>query len=262
MVPHRSRSNRSLTVLGLPFVLAATLLSCGRGADTPPASNPAAAAVAAPAPAPPPPPPRELTWSKKVDMKLWSTVRVKAYKAALQQETPPTLAILRIPRLELEVPVYDGTTDAVLDLAAGRIEDTALPGTRGQRRHRGPSGRLLPGAEGHQGRRRAGAGHTRCDRAIPGRVDPDHCPDRRQRDRPDARSGRDARRLLPVLLPGLGAAAVHRARGSRAGIACGQLNLHCGATSDRTRTSPMPCGRRVRRQRRPALLGCPPRGRA
>ena len=76
-------------------------------------------------------PPRELTWSGKVDMKLWSPVRVKAYKAALKQETPRTLAILRIPRLELEVPVYDGTTDAVLDLAAGRIEDTALPGTVG-----------------------------------------------------------------------------------------------------------------------------------
>jgi len=64
-------------------------------------------------------------------MKLWSPGRVKAYKVALTRETPPTLAILRIPRLELEVPVYDGTTDAVLDLAAGRIEYTALPGTPG-----------------------------------------------------------------------------------------------------------------------------------
>ena len=64
-------------------------------------------------------------------MRLWSPARVKAYKVALQQETPPTLAILRIPRLELEVPVHDGTTDAVLDLAAGRIEYTALPGTPG-----------------------------------------------------------------------------------------------------------------------------------
>jgi sortase A len=64
-------------------------------------------------------------------MTLWSPGRVKAYKAALQQETPPALAILRIPRLELEVPVYEGTTDAVLDLAAGRIEGTALPGTPG-----------------------------------------------------------------------------------------------------------------------------------
>jgi sortase A len=72
-----------------------------------------------------------LAWSGKVDMKLWSPGRVKAYKVALQRETPPALAILRIPRLKLEVPVYDGTTDAVLDLAAGRIEGTALPGTVG-----------------------------------------------------------------------------------------------------------------------------------
>ena len=64
-------------------------------------------------------------------MTLWSPGRVKAYKAALQREAPPTLAVLRIPRLKLEVPVYDGTADAVLDLAAGRIEDTALPGTAG-----------------------------------------------------------------------------------------------------------------------------------
>ena len=134
MVPHRSLSNRTLPVLCLALVLSATLASCGRGADTPAAGTRAAADTAAPAPAPPappPPPPRELTWSRKVDMKLWSPGRVKAYKVALQQETPPTLAILRIPRLDLEVPVYDGTTDAVLDLAAGRIEYTALPGTTG-----------------------------------------------------------------------------------------------------------------------------------
>jgi sortase A len=136
MVPHRSRSNRTLTVVALTLVLAATLASCGGGADTPPTGSRVAAATAAPAPAPAPPPPpspppRELTWSGKVDMKLWSPGRVKAYKAALQQESPPTLAILRIPRLKLEVPVHDGTTDAVLDLAAGRIEGTALPGTTG-----------------------------------------------------------------------------------------------------------------------------------
>jgi sortase A len=127
MVAHPSFSNCVLLVAALT-ALSATLTSCGGGSDGPPASNPAAAA---PPPAPPPPPPRELTWSGKVDMKLWSAGRVKAYKTALQQATPPTLAILRIPRLELEVPVHDGTTDAVLDLAAGRIEGTALPGTPG-----------------------------------------------------------------------------------------------------------------------------------
>jgi sortase A len=131
MIPLRSRSQRTIPVLGLALALAATLPSCSRGADTPAASNGAAAQIAPPEPALPPQPNRELTWSGKVDMTLWSPARVKAYKAAMERETPPTLAILRIPRLELEVPVYDGTSDAVLDLAAGRIEDTALPGTAG-----------------------------------------------------------------------------------------------------------------------------------
>ena len=121
-----------LPVVALTLVLAATLASCDRGTDAPADNNRPAAVAPAPAPPPPPsPPPRELTWSGKVDMNLWSAVRVKAYKVALKQETPRTLAILRIPRLNLEVPVYDGTADAVLDLAAGRIEDTALPGTPG-----------------------------------------------------------------------------------------------------------------------------------
>jgi len=131
MVPHRSRSNRTLSILSLGLVVAATLVSCGRGTDAPPASSQASAAPAPAPPAPPPPPPRELKWSGKVDTALWSQVRVKAYKAALLQQTPPTLAILRIPRLNIEVPVHDGTTDFVLNLAAGRIEETALPGTPG-----------------------------------------------------------------------------------------------------------------------------------
>jgi sortase A len=134
MITHCSSPNRILPVVGIALVLGA-LLSCGGGDDSPAAGNPAAAKTAAPEPAPtpppPPPPPRVLAWSGKVDMTLWSPNRVKAYKAALQRETPPALAILRIPRIKLEVPVYDGTTDAVLDLAAGRIESTALPGTPG-----------------------------------------------------------------------------------------------------------------------------------
>ena len=136
MIIHRSRSNLNLPVVGIALVLG-TLSSCGHRDDAPAAGSQVAANTAAtetpPArtPSPPPPPPRELTWSGKVDMRLWSRGRVKAYKAALQQELPPALAILRIPRLKLEVPVYDGTTDAVLDLAAGRIESTALPGTAG-----------------------------------------------------------------------------------------------------------------------------------
>ena len=132
MVPHPSRSKRPVPGLCVGLVLAAMVTSCGRAADPNPAAEQATTAPApVPVATPPAPPPRELTWSGKVDMSLWSGIRVKAYKEALKRETPPTLAILRIPRIKLEVPVHDGTTDAVLDLAAGRIEDTAMPGTPG-----------------------------------------------------------------------------------------------------------------------------------
>src|SRR4051812_42668662 len=137
MVAPRHSSPHGLFVPILMVVLGAALPSCSGRSDTTPAGNrapdtapPAVTAPSTPTP-PPSPPPRELTWSGKVDMGLWSPGRVKAYKVAVQLHTPPTLAILRIPRLDLEVPVYDGTTDAVLDLAAGRIEGTALPGTTG-----------------------------------------------------------------------------------------------------------------------------------
>ena len=39
MVPHRSRSNRTLPVAALTLVLAVALPSCDRGADPPPAGN-------------------------------------------------------------------------------------------------------------------------------------------------------------------------------------------------------------------------------
>ena len=41
------------------------------------------------------------------------------------------IAILRIPRLDMEVPVLSGTDDATLARAAGHIDGTALPGEDG-----------------------------------------------------------------------------------------------------------------------------------
>ena len=41
------------------------------------------------------------------------------------------IAVLRIPRIELEVPVYQGTTEHVLRRGAGLVEGTAVPGSRG-----------------------------------------------------------------------------------------------------------------------------------
>ena len=38
------------------------------------------------------------------------------------------LAVLRIPRLHIEVPVLPGTDDGTLDRAVGHVDDTAPPG--------------------------------------------------------------------------------------------------------------------------------------
>ena len=147
-------------------------------------------------------------------MTLWSPGRKKAYRAALQQTTLPTLAILRIPRLKLEVPVYDGTTDAVLDLAAGRIEGTALPGTTGNvgiAAHRDGFFRVLKDLK--EGDALLLDTPVASERYRWSQCD--HHPGRRQRDGSDACSGSHARRLLPLLPRRLGPAAVHRARGAR-----------------------------------------------
>lgn len=68
---------------------------------------------------------------KKVDFSLWSTGRIAAYKRALSKEFAPPLAVLKIPRIGLEAPVFEGTDSLTLNRGAGWIEGTARPGQRG-----------------------------------------------------------------------------------------------------------------------------------
>jgi sortase A len=65
------------------------------------------------------------------DFSLWSEKRVRAYREAVERDCDAPLAVLRIPRLELEVAVLEGTNDLVLDRAVGHIEGTARPGESG-----------------------------------------------------------------------------------------------------------------------------------
>jgi sortase A len=65
------------------------------------------------------------------DQSLWSPERVKAWQETQKQTTPAPLAVLRIPRLGLEVPVLEGTDDWTLNRAVGHIADTAVPGADG-----------------------------------------------------------------------------------------------------------------------------------
>ena len=65
------------------------------------------------------------------DQSLWSQVRVKAWLKASGEPGPAPLAVLRIPKIRLEVPVLPGTDDRTLDRGVGLIEDTARIGTVG-----------------------------------------------------------------------------------------------------------------------------------
>ena len=65
------------------------------------------------------------------DLSLWDQVRITAWRRSLSEPAPPPLAVLRIPKIRLEVPVLPGTDDLTLNRAVGHIDDTALPGTDG-----------------------------------------------------------------------------------------------------------------------------------
>jgi sortase A len=67
----------------------------------------------------------------RLDQSLWAPERIRAYARALTRPAPPPLAVLRIPRLGLEVPVLEGTGEWTLDRGVGHIEGTAGPGDDG-----------------------------------------------------------------------------------------------------------------------------------
>lgn len=69
--------------------------------------------------------------NEPVDYTLWSTKRVAAYKEALARMIDTPLAVLRCPKLGVEAPVFDGTSELVLNRGIGRIAGTSRPGEPG-----------------------------------------------------------------------------------------------------------------------------------
>jgi len=65
--------------------------------------------------------------SPGVNLSLWSVTRIDAYKRTLAQHLLPALAVLRVQKIELEVPVLEGTDDLTLNRGAGWIRGTARP---------------------------------------------------------------------------------------------------------------------------------------
>ncbi|HKD11608.1 MAG TPA: class D sortase [Thermoanaerobaculia bacterium] len=73
---------------------------------------------------------RTLSWGAP-NLSLWSPERVRAWHQNLAAAAPAAVAVLRIPKIGLEVPVLEGTDDASLDSGVGHIEGTASPGAPG-----------------------------------------------------------------------------------------------------------------------------------
>jgi len=75
-------------------------------------------------------PERPLSWGTP-DQSLWSPERIKAWQQGSAAAKTAAVAVLRIPRIGLEVPILEGTDDATLDRGAGHIEGTPGPGSGG-----------------------------------------------------------------------------------------------------------------------------------
>ncbi len=92
---------------------------------SPPVPSPAAAAAPAPAAAAP------SAAAGGLDFSLWSSRRVSAYRESLRAAVGVPLAVLRIPRIGVVVPVLEGTDDFSLNRGVGHIEGTPRPGEPG-----------------------------------------------------------------------------------------------------------------------------------
>ena len=67
----------------------------------------------------------------KLDVSLWSEKRISGYEQSLKEYVDPPLAVLRIPKVHLEVPVLDGTDEMALNRGVGHIVGTDRPGGDG-----------------------------------------------------------------------------------------------------------------------------------
>ena len=77
-------------------------------------------------------PARSLRVSMSPDKSLWSPERARGFDASLSQHfAAAPLAILRLPSIDLEVPVLAGTDELALNRGVGHIEGTPRPGQPG-----------------------------------------------------------------------------------------------------------------------------------
>jgi len=66
-----------------------------------------------------------LTSFPEPDQSLWDATQIADYEKALKEDFPPPLGLLVIKDLNIEVPIYNGTEEHILDRGAGRIKGMA-----------------------------------------------------------------------------------------------------------------------------------------
>jgi sortase A len=79
----------------------------------------------------PVPPMRDPATGSAVDFTLWSEKRIEGFKASLAATTEAPLGVLRIPKIQLEAPIFDNTEEFTLNRGVGRIVGTAQIGQGG-----------------------------------------------------------------------------------------------------------------------------------
>jgi sortase A len=82
-------------------------------------------------PAAPPPLTPVILEEKPADTSLWDAKRIREYEESLREKSASPVAVLKIPKIGLEVAVFAGTDDFVLNRGVGWIEGTARPGEIG-----------------------------------------------------------------------------------------------------------------------------------
>ena len=65
------------------------------------------------------------------EFSLWSEKRVREYQQSLAAHFSPAIGILRIPKIDVEVPVLEGTDELTLNRGVGHVAGTANPGQNG-----------------------------------------------------------------------------------------------------------------------------------
>ena len=146
------------------------------------------------------------------DLSLWDPERITAWRRALSEPAPPPLAVLRIPKIRLEVPVLPGTDDLTLNRAVGHIDDTALPGTDGNSGIAGHRDGFFRGLKDIGPEDAIELETLRGKGSLSRRTDLGRRPGGRICARPNAGALTDAGHVLSVLLRRPSAATLHRPR--------------------------------------------------